>query len=470
MNTCPHCGALINNGDTICSVCGSYIIPNQTPYQEYSEPVNYNDQTFGQTNYDLNSQNTEINNDILIDTYIGKNVDKIKNRNFSIWALLFGPFYTWYRKLYKITIIWVILNIILTAVGTITKIGYISLIVLILNIVIAIRFKSIYLKKVNKSIEKIKSENKEKHSEDLISICSKKGSVTLIPVIIGIITLIFTIIILVTTIIFTGNDIDTAKDEELINTAKNAINAVKNDIAINGMDGYTFKTYDEDRLNSLLEKKLLTSPYGNEYKNISVKVIKNNDTYLYSVCLIDKEKNGFPYTNEQDLNIDSIYKENAPDDCEVVNNNGLNTQTNYQIVEKLTGNIPEEFIEDEEDSDYVIYRYISNDNKNNCSFFATALSKETYQTEKQMIESMINSAIEDQMQKPNYQITPKMINQNSWTSATTIRKENNQIYKDYYYTILKDNYYYGIMYTLNNNDKNCENLHKSIIDSIKFEN
>ena len=38
-------------------------------------------------------------------------------------------------------------------------------------------------------------------------------------------------------------------------------------------------------------------------------------SYIYRVCMIDEERNGFGYTNEVSLSADSVLEGTAPDGC-----------------------------------------------------------------------------------------------------------------------------------------------------------
>ena len=107
-----------------------------------------------------------------VKAYIQKNYDSIKNKKFNIGALIFGPFYCFYRKMYFIGIILLLIeSSFLFTVGG----DYSTLIELFINLYLAIKINEIYLRKVNNNIETIKNNNPDKTSNELIDICSKKG-------------------------------------------------------------------------------------------------------------------------------------------------------------------------------------------------------------------------------------------------------------------------------------------------------
>ena len=133
-----------------------------------------------------------------IKAYINNNYNSIKKQKFNIAALIFGPFYCIYRKMYLLGIILIIIesNFLFSIGG-----DYSTLVELFINLYLAIKINEIYLKKVNNNIETIKSNNPDKTSKELIEICSKKGGTIsiklfivllfIIPMIISILTILF---------------------------------------------------------------------------------------------------------------------------------------------------------------------------------------------------------------------------------------------------------------------------------------
>lgn len=174
---CPNCGSNVNQGEVFCRVCGTKL-----PLPQSSMPTNIqnNLQNNTQIQSGVNTQNS-INNEYLIDAYIGKNAESLKNGSFSINTFFFGTLYVLYRKMWLLGIIWLaislISNIFLSSIA--------SAITLATNIIISVQFKKLYLKHVKEQVEKIKSANQGKSQEQLIMICGQKGGTTLIPVIIA---------------------------------------------------------------------------------------------------------------------------------------------------------------------------------------------------------------------------------------------------------------------------------------------
>lgn len=86
--------------------------------------------------------------------------------------------------------------------------------------------------------------------------------------------------------------LNTARQGTFADNAQSAISAVRNDVIAKGLQE---KTYDLSEINELLEKKLLTSPFGGEYCYESyIKVnTNNNGNATYSIKLFDKDGHGF---------------------------------------------------------------------------------------------------------------------------------------------------------------------------------
>ena len=85
--------------------------------------------------------------------------------------------------------------------------------------------------------------------------------------------------------------LNAARQGTFADNAKSAISAVRNDVIINGNQN---DTYNLEKINGLLEKKLKTSPWGKAYDDTScVKVTTTSGTTIYYMCLIDAEGNGW---------------------------------------------------------------------------------------------------------------------------------------------------------------------------------
>lgn len=159
---CPRCGNVVNDGENFCRVCGS--------------PLN-----FTQNDY-INNQNKVVDDNTLIKAYIGPNADKLTNNSFSWCSFLFGGLYFFYRKMYLLGGIALLISFLLTYYAK----SY-SVLSLIFLVLIGIYFKKYYLNEVSKKVERIKKENATKNTNDLIQICNKEGGTSLGMLILAII-------------------------------------------------------------------------------------------------------------------------------------------------------------------------------------------------------------------------------------------------------------------------------------------
>ena len=113
--------------------------------------------------------------------------------------------------------------------------------------------------------------------------------------------------------------LNSARQGTFADNALSAISAVRNDVIMNGFVADTTPTtepyrytYNMDKINSLLEKKLNSSPFGKKYTNAQIVVIQSpildNQSkptgeyeYLYQMCLVDEGGHGFDYTFEKNI-------------------------------------------------------------------------------------------------------------------------------------------------------------------------
>ena len=146
----------IQNNSTIQS--GNQMnIQNNMQQEQQIKP-----QTVFNTNYSQNILNDDIyKEDMLIDAYIGKKTDRLKNGGFSWCTFFFGTYYILYRKMWIFGIIlWAIGLVIGNVVGTLE---WLELIIdLIIGISAACIFKEKYLAYATKNVRKIKEKNANK--------------------------------------------------------------------------------------------------------------------------------------------------------------------------------------------------------------------------------------------------------------------------------------------------------------------
>lgn len=192
MNNCPKCGSNINQGEDFCKVCGTKITTPQNNISNITQQQQENIQNINNLQTQNSISNTEQieildnleeditnNDDDLINTYMGKNAEKLKDGGISGYTLLFGPIYILYRKMWLLGLISagiiILANIFLKS--------YSLIVLLVISIILSFKFKDLYLNYVKEKVNKIKRENIGKSKEELMIICSKKGGTSLLPVI-----------------------------------------------------------------------------------------------------------------------------------------------------------------------------------------------------------------------------------------------------------------------------------------------
>lgn len=185
---CSNCGANINNGQSFCAVCGTRVV---------SQPADYlsNNNTYQTGGQFFNNYGGEINNEQLLDEYIGKNAEQIKREgnksiSFSPFVFLFGVFYSVYRKMYILAA----LQFLVLVIASIFLPSFAVIISGAVNWIVILQFNKWYLKNAKENVEKIKNENMGMPQQNLIEICRRKGG-TSIPVLI--ITIICYLIIVI---------------------------------------------------------------------------------------------------------------------------------------------------------------------------------------------------------------------------------------------------------------------------------
>ena len=94
MNICPKCGKNLEEGKTLCEECSKQTLSQNEPLKSADNASSDLDEA-------------------LVDAYIGKNADKIKDGKFSFCCFFLGTIYTLYRKMYSLTIIMIIFQNIL---------------------------------------------------------------------------------------------------------------------------------------------------------------------------------------------------------------------------------------------------------------------------------------------------------------------------------------------------------------------
>lgn len=160
------------------------IQPNVVQSNYEQSPINMQQQSIS-NNIENTSQiyDNYSNDEAFINAYIGKNVDKLKNGDFSINTFFLGILYVLYRKMWLLGIIWFLASMIFSMFLP----SFSVILTFAINIIVSVQFKKWYLKHVEEKVAKIKLENPNASYEQLLMICTKKGGTTIIPVILYII-------------------------------------------------------------------------------------------------------------------------------------------------------------------------------------------------------------------------------------------------------------------------------------------
>lgn len=219
---CLKCGAYVYNSDKFCRNCGTGLTTDTCKYGDnisnskydstscHGKQYNYSN-TYSHINKDSNTtytntydsrytiDNSKFDYAIFNDTgeddkyvkaYVGKNFETIKRINFSIPALIFGPLYLFYRKVWGYAIATIIVNLAATFLLSSKLSCFINIII---NVFFAFKFKNIYMTQAEEKVESIKQQNLDKTTNELLNLCKKKGGVaplaTLAPFVILVIFL-----------------------------------------------------------------------------------------------------------------------------------------------------------------------------------------------------------------------------------------------------------------------------------------
>ena len=142
------------------------------------------------------------NKDILINKFIGKNAEIIKNQSFSISTFLFGSFYFGYRKLYAHSLLVMLFEFfgipivsfsLFLKISDNSKIVLYLILLLIFRIFLALKFSNIYLKFVKNEVD-FYEKKYNYYLDNILLVCNKKGGTNIFSFILYLVCLIVCII------------------------------------------------------------------------------------------------------------------------------------------------------------------------------------------------------------------------------------------------------------------------------------
>ena len=235
---CLKCGAYVYSSDKFCRSCGTTLTEENCQYGDnisnskydstschgkqydysntyshtkkdsdtkYTQSYEYDDKyTIDQSKYAYAMTTDSGGDDKYVKAYIGQNYQNIKKMKFSFPALIFGPWYLLYRKVWGYAIAIIIISIAAQFLLTSDLKDFVNI---IMNIFVASKFQSIYMKQAEDKVEQIKQQNLDKTTNELLDICRKKGGTsTKAPAIIIISALI--LIPIIAMYVYTNDTVD----------------------------------------------------------------------------------------------------------------------------------------------------------------------------------------------------------------------------------------------------------------------
>lgn len=294
MNICPNCGSNLKEGDKFCRKCGTKI-------------------ELRDNNLKTLIKNISISDDDLINAYIGKNADKLKNGTFSANTFFFGSLYVLYRKMWLLGIGWLAVNLI---VGAFLE-PISNIVSIVLGVVLGLKFKNLYLKHVIEEVNKIKIENSNASREELMMICANKGGTSVLGVILPIIAIFVLSFFATLTSHDMDVDIDIKDDNDNTNTILKEEGTLMNlsykipNVFDDRLESYSSASYTQKDSNSDKCKfitKILSSRLETDAKSYLERNVYNDKTELYdNIVIKNVNGNNWYYTETNENNIINYY-------------------------------------------------------------------------------------------------------------------------------------------------------------------
>lgn len=223
--------------------------------------------------------------------FIGPNKESIIKSSFSVPALLFGPLYLIYRKMIGIGLLIEIIILILQAsFGSDTA----TALQIFIHVILAFKFRTMYLNFVNKKVKQIRDNNQNKTSTEIAYECSQKGKTASVKTILKYI-IIFYFLSLFATAYYEVDQKSVEDIYDVTNTPTYNTNMNKSKYTIGS---YGFKSSYDDLItvtdSSNVYINLEYSPSNTEKCLFSVERIYSNDSaYTY----LSNQKQNYPSYN-----------------------------------------------------------------------------------------------------------------------------------------------------------------------------
>lgn len=218
---CPKCRSEVFGDEKFCRYCGQSLVSNANaqpslnpsiPIYNQSNNASQQNTSNNQYNYQVNQMYSNSEDEVLLNEYIGKNASDIKANKFNFPMFFLGILYLFYRKMW----LYAFGLLAVTVISTIFLSGLASLISTIINLYLSINFGKLYVSHAKDQIRKIKFNNSDKSTEQLIPIVRKKGGTSILaPILYSILYFILIIAVVVFYIVAAYDEFKDEVKEEL---------------------------------------------------------------------------------------------------------------------------------------------------------------------------------------------------------------------------------------------------------------
>lgn len=346
---CLRCGTKVDDKVEYCPHCGANIKEELSRYDYTPKEINHQEPTINlqpshkeqfeysqKYSYAKNNQQVQKDkkstispqNEEYLKAYVGNNYEKIKKSSFSFPTFFLGPIYMFYRKLYIVGFIWILLSAIATMFF---ELYFIAIIIM------AILFRNIYFAHALKKVEAIKRKLIGLDHETIIKECKKSGGTNImVPIIISI--LIFALIVV-------GINIATESISNIIEEPK----PLKQDT-----------TYNENNLSYTIPKGFLLN-YENKDEYHSYQGFHNDNCDVYIRITFDVDY----YEDETDY-LNSMITTNINDEVSPITNITINDNNWTTITVKKEYYTQTTYVLEKNNNFYTIETKCNNEDTTTC--------------------------------------------------------------------------------------------------------
>ena len=171
---------VVNNNKTINNQSS---LLKETEIVENNKPLDNKEEKY-QKDVDINKVlGNGSEDEYLLSSYIGPNYEKFKSGSFNVGAALLTNLYFFYRKMYLIGFIIVVLN---TTVSILFNLSFI--VSIFLFFILGVFTNQVYITHAKNKVKKIKEDNPNLSKEELTKLCVREGGTSLGSTLLGILT------------------------------------------------------------------------------------------------------------------------------------------------------------------------------------------------------------------------------------------------------------------------------------------